>query len=101
VRLAEGVQPGQRRGMEGTGGNGEHRHVHQAGQAQSHQHVQLLEPEQAMAAAFVAAGRAVLGQGRMQVDDMRHHGGAENPGRQVQRARAIEAGHQAVQRTGN
>jgi hypothetical protein len=75
--------------VEGTGGDGEHRHVHQAGQAQSREHVQLLEPDHAAAVAVIAARRAVLGQGRMQVDDMRHHGGAEDPGRQIQRAGAI------------
>jgi hypothetical protein len=30
--------------VEGAGGHGEHRHVHQAGQAQGGEHVQLLEP---------------------------------------------------------
>jgi hypothetical protein len=35
VRLADGVQSGQRWGVEGAGGDGEHRHVHQARQAQS------------------------------------------------------------------
>ena len=101
MRLADGVQSGQRRGVEGAGGHGEHRHVHQADQAQSREHVQLLEPEQAAAVAVIVAGRAVLGHGRMQVDDMRHHGSAEDPDRQVQRAGAIQAGHQAMQRTGD
>jgi len=93
-----GVQPGQRGRVEGAGGNGEHRHVHQASQAQRHDHVQLLEPEQAVAVAFAAAEHVIFGQGRMQVDDVRHHGGAEDPDRQVQRPSAIQAGHQAMQR---
>lgn len=40
------------------GGDGEHRHVHQAGQAQGDEHVQPPEPEHPAALAIVAAGRA-------------------------------------------
>jgi hypothetical protein len=76
-------------------------YIHQDCQAKGGEHVQPLEAEQAAAVVVIAAGRTVLGQRRVQADDVRHHGGTEDRGLQVQRARSVQAGHQAMQRAGN
>ena len=53
--------------------------------------VDLLEAEDAAALAGVAADHAVLRERRMQVDDVRHDGRAENAGGQENALGAVEA----------
>ncbi len=64
--------PEQRRGHE------QHRQVDQAGRAERDEHVEPLEAEQLAALGVVAAVHTGLGQGRVQVDDMRHDGSPDD-----------------------
>ena len=84
--------------MEELGGDGEHRHVDQAGEAERDDHVQALEAQHAAALAVVAAGHAALGQRGVQVDDVWHHGRADDADGEVERGDAVQAGQEALQR---
>ena len=82
--------------MEQRGGDDQHRHVDQAGDAHGDAHVDALEAQQPLALAVVARRDAPLRQRRVQVDDVRHDRGAEDAGRQQHRVRALEAGDEAL-----
>ena len=66
------------------------------GQAERDQDVEALEAEHAAALAVVADGHAALGQRRVEVDGVRHHGRADDPDRQVERLRAVQAGQETA-----
>ena len=92
------AQTREGRGVEELGGDGEHRHVDQAGEAERDDHVEALEAQHAAALAVVAAGHAALGQRGVQVDHVRHHGRADDADGEVERAAAAQAGQEAAQR---
>ncbi len=73
----------------------EHRHVDHARHAHGDQHVEALEAEHAPALVVARRLDPPLGERRVQVDHVRHHGGAEDAGGQQQRVGAREAGDEA------
>ena len=73
-----------------------HREVDHAGERHRDHHVDLLEAEDAPPLAVVSPHDPALGERRMQVDDVRHHGGADDPGRQQDALGAGEPGHEQV-----
>ncbi len=91
VSLWDRAQARERGGVEELRGDGQHRHVDEAGEAERDDHVEALEAQHAAALAVVAAGHAAVGQRRVQVDHVRHHGRADDPDREVQRAGAVQA----------
>ena len=66
------------------------------GDAHRDRHVDPLEAQQPAALALVARRGPALGERRMQVDHVRHHGGAEDAGGQQQRVGALEARDEAA-----
>jgi hypothetical protein len=76
------------------GGHEQHGQVDQPGGAERDQHVEPAEPQQLPALGVVGATHPRFGQRGMQVDHVRHHGGADDA-RHQQQAAAAEAGHQA------
>ena len=87
VRLLDRVQAEQAAVMEERGGDDQHRHVHQAGDAHGDAHVDALEAQQPLALGVVARRDAALRQRRVQVDHVRHDRGAEDAGRQQHASR--------------
>jgi hypothetical protein len=96
--LLERAQPGQPTGVEQLGRNGEYRQVEQAGKAKRNDQVEALEADHSGALPVVAARHSPLGERGLKVDRVRHHGGADDPGRDVERAGAAHAGDQPTQR---
>ncbi len=76
----------------------DHRQVDHAGQSQRDVDVEAGEAEQR--AAFTVVGRLhpPLGQCRVQVDDVRHHGGPDDAGRQQHASGPVQVRNQALQR---
>ena len=79
-------QARERGSVEELGGDGEHRHVDDAGEAEGDDHVEALEAQHAAAFVVVAAGHAALGQRGVEIDDVRHDGRADDPDGEVERA---------------
>jgi hypothetical protein len=92
------LRPDSFRGVEQLGGDRQHGHVHDPRQAQGNEHVHPLEAQDAPALTVVQGRHAILGEGRMEVDHVRHHGRTDDPDPQVQSARAAQARDQSVQR---
>ena len=82
--------------MEERGGDDQHRHVDQARDAHRDAHVDALEVQQPLALAVVARRDAPLRERRVQVDDVRHHGGAEDAGGEQHRVGPGEARDEAL-----
>ena len=98
VSLLDRTQTIQRGGVEQLRGYGEDRQVGQAGKAERDHDVEALEADQPGALVVVAAWHSALGERGVQVDRVRHHGCADDPDGDVERAGAVQAGDQAVQR---
>ena len=67
---------------EGRGGHDQHRGVDQPGDAHRDHDVDQLEAEEPVQLLRIARHDPVLGQRRVQEDDVRHHGRAEDADRQ-------------------
>ena len=87
--------------MEELGGDREHRHVHQAREAERDHHVEPLEAQHATALGVVAAANTTVGQRGVQIDHVRHHRGPDDADGEKQCARAGEAREQTAQRAVN
>ena len=74
----------------------EHREVDEAGDRHRDDDVDPLEALNALLLRLVSADNAVLGQGRMEVDDVRHDRCAQNPRRDEDRLGALEPRHEDV-----
>ena len=61
-------------------------------------HVDLLEAQDAPPLAVVATDHAALRERRVEIHDVRHHGRAEDPGREQDALGAVEAGDEQVLR---
>ena len=87
---------GQAAAVEERRGDDHHRQVDQPGHRQGDHHVDFLEAQDAAALVVVAADDPVLGQRRVQVDDVRHHRRADDAGRQQDAFGAAEFGDEEV-----
>jgi hypothetical protein len=92
------VELGQAARVEQRCGDDQHRHVDQAGDAHRDRHVQALEAQQLAPLAVVARADAVLGERRVQVDDVRHDRRAEDAGGQQHAVGVLEGGDEAGDR---
>ena len=95
VRALDRVDAGAARVVEDGCRDDEHRHVDDAGDPHRDDDVDLAEVEQPAALAVVARLEAILDERRVQVDDVRHHGRAEDPRREQDAVRPREPGHEA------
>ena len=60
----------------------QHAPIDHSGQRHGHTDIDQREAEQPPLLLVIAGQDAVLGQGAVQVDHVRHHGGAKDPGRE-------------------
>ena len=88
VGVGEPAPGEQRRGHE------EHRDVDEPGQAHGHRDVDALMPQQMLPLDDVRGRDPLLGERRMQIDRVRHDGGAEDAGREQDTAGTVEARHE-------
>ena len=75
-----------------------HREVDHAGERHRDHDVDLLEPRMRRRSLVVAAHDPALGERRVQVDDVRHHGGADDSRREQHALGAAEPGPEQVAR---
>jgi hypothetical protein len=85
-------------GVEQAGRHEQHAQVDDPGQPETDEHVQPGGPQERPPPVDVTRRHAPLGQRRVQVDDVRHHGGADDAGGQHDAVGAVESGEEAVDR---
>ena len=83
--------------VEGRSGGDQHAHVDHAGNAHRDEHVDELEAEEPSLRVVALRDDAVLRQGRVQVDHVRHHGRAEDPDREQHALRTVEPRDEAAE----
>jgi hypothetical protein len=79
---------------EQPGGQHQHGQVDQTGQPHRDHHVEPLGAQQRLLLGRVGRRDPVLGERAVQVDDVRHDRGAQDPGGEQHAVDALEAGHQ-------
>ena len=84
VSAPDRVDADEAAGVEELGSDHEHRQVDDAGQSQRDEHVQALEAEHALPLGVVPGGHTPIGERRVEVDRVRHHGRADDPDREVE-----------------
>ena len=98
VGALDRVDPVQRRLEEERRGDDQHRHVDEAGDPHRDRHVEALEAQQRALLVVVARPDAVLRERGVQVDDVRHHGRAEDAAGEQDAVAAVEARDEALRR---
>ena len=96
VRALDRVDPRQARAVERGRRDDQHRHVDHPGEPHGDEDVDPLEAEQPPALGDVTRADPVLGEGRVEVDHVRHHGRAEDADREQYGLATGEPGHQGV-----
>jgi len=91
VHHTEIFSPGDAAGVKDSRGDHQHAEVDQAGDRHRDDHIDAPEAVDPPALQVSLALDPMLGERRVEVDDMRHHGGAEDPDREIDTARSNEA----------
>ncbi len=100
VDVVESRDAGQPGRVEDSRADQQHAHVDQPGDDHGDDHVDALEAEEALLLARVLPHDAALRQRRVEVDHVRHHRRAEDPGGEQHALRAVEARDQTRRRPG-
>ena len=90
-RLVEALQRPDGPAVESSGRDGQHRDVDEARDAHRDDDVPTLEAKDLFLLLGGRAHHAALRERRVQVDDVRHHGGAEDAGAKQDAFGAVEA----------